>query len=366
MVSTDWLYKRAYEAWNHRLRSLAGGRWASSCKPTSIILLLTERCNAKCLHCDIWKNRGKEDTPTLEQWQQVMRDFRDWLGPVQVTISGGEALIKPFTIDLVSYASSIGLFLEILTHGYWKDQSKIEQLALAKPWKVTMSLDGVGDTHTKVRGKDNFWELSWTTIETLKRMRREHDLHHLIRLKNVIMEHNLDDTIEVAKLANEPGMEVFYQAIEQNYNTPDDTEWYLHSENWPKDTGKAIRNVQQLIELKKQGYNIANSFAQLEAMLPYFQNPGASRVSIMGHTAHESRRSCTALNNLQFQSNGDVTVCTGVPTVGNIKERPIQQIWEGRPRFWESGCCLGARCTEDELRNMVPTESLVALSSERE
>jgi MoaA/NifB/PqqE/SkfB family radical SAM enzyme len=362
---TNWLYKRVYDSVNYRLRNLAGGRWAAHCNPTSIVILLTELCNARCVHCDIWKNRGKEDSPTETQWKQVVTDLRRWLGPVQVVISGGEALLKPYAIDLVAHASAIGLFLEILTHGYWEDQTKIEKLALAKPWKVTISVDGVGDVHSQVRGRDKFWDRTSRTIETLKRMRREHHLPLIIRLKNVIMSHNLSETIEVARLANHDGMEVFYQPIEQNYNTPDDAQWFLHSENWPKDTARAIANVQELIRLKRQGYHIANNFAQLAAMLPYFENPDAHRIATMTHSAHEARRSCAALTNLQLQANGDVTVCTGAPAVGNVKTQPIREIWKNRPRLWEHGCCLERRCSPAELRDLHPAASLVALSGQK-
>jgi hypothetical protein len=177
------------------------------------------------------------------------------------------------------------------------------------------------------------------------------------------MSHNLHDTVEVAKFANQEGMEVFYQAIEQNYNTPDDKDWYLHSENWPKDTDKAIANVEELIRLKQQGYRIANSLAQLAAMIPYFRDPDANRVAIMSHTAHEARRSCTAMTNLQIQANGDVIVCTGVPPVGNIKETGVRQIWEQRPRLWQGGCCLEKRCSAGELAHTVPAASLNAAAS---
>jgi MoaA/NifB/PqqE/SkfB family radical SAM enzyme len=355
-------YAKIYEGVNYRLRSLAGGRLAARCRPASIVFLLTERCNARCLHCDIWKNRGQEDSPSPEQWKQVLIDLRHWLGPVQVVFSGGEALLKPFAIDLVAHAGALGLYLEILTHGYWEDQGRIEALARAKPWKVTISLDGVGETHSKIRGREKFWDRTSRSIETLKRMRSEAGLRHIIRLKNVIMEHNLDETLKVARFGNQEGMEVFFQPIEQNYNTAEDSQWYLESENWPKDTARAIANVRQLMQMKKQGYRIANSYAQLEAMIPYFENPAAHRVAVMSHNAHEARRSCTALTNLQLQANGDVTVCTGAPVVGNVKLAPIRRIWEDRPRLWESGCCLERRCAGREMERLVPAESLAALS----
>lgn len=230
-----WAQWRLHEGLNYRLRTLAGGRFASRCRPVSTIVLLTENCNARCLHCDIWKNKFKENL-TLEDWKTVFTDLRKWLGPVHVCISGGEALMKPFAVDLVRHASGLGLFLEILTHGYWEDQGKIQRLALANPWKITISMDGLGDTHTKVRGQPNFWERTSRSFETFKSMRLQHGLRYTIRLKNVIMSHNLADTVKLAEFAQQDGVEVFFQPIEQNYNTPDDTEWWLHSDNWPAET----------------------------------------------------------------------------------------------------------------------------------
>jgi MoaA/NifB/PqqE/SkfB family radical SAM enzyme len=355
-----WAQRRLYEGLNYRLRTFAGGRFADRCRPVSIVLLLTENCNARCVHCDLWKNRYKEDV-TKDQWARVLTDLRQWLGRVHVVISGGEALIKPYTIDLVRHASDLGLFLEILTHGYWEDQAKIERLALARPWKITMSMDGYGDVHTMVRGRPNFWERSIRSFETLKRLRQEHGLGYTLRLKNVIMSHNLTDTVKLARFAEQDGVEIFYQAIEQNYNTPDDAEWFLHSENWPQDTAQTIATIRELIAMKQSGRShIANSLEQLEAMIPYFENPAASRVAIQTHSAHERKRSCNALITLQVQSSGDVTVCTGAPPVGNIRETSIRDIWETRPHLWEQGCCLERRCSEEELLRIEPAASLTA------
>jgi MoaA/NifB/PqqE/SkfB family radical SAM enzyme len=81
----------------------------------------------------------------------------------------------------------------------------------------------------------------------------------------------------------------------------------------------------------------------------------------MTHSAHEVRRSCAALTNLQFQANGNVTVCTGAPSIGNVKEQPIREIWKARPHLWEQGCCLERRCSSAELQNLQAAASLVVL-----
>ena len=351
MHRVRWGYKRVYEAFNYRLRTFAGGRWASRCRPTAIALLLTERCNARCVHCDIWRNRGREDSPTGDEWRAVLKQLRAWLGPVQVVLTGGEALLKPFTPELIAYASSIGLFVELLTHGYWVDQSRVEAAAAAGPWRVTISLDGIGETHSRIRGRDGFFERTTTTIRTLQRVRKERRLGFAILLKTVVMAHNLADVGRVARYAKEEGVEVFYQAIEQNYNQAEDPLWFERSENWPKDPEAAARAVRELIALKREGFPISNSYAQLEVMIPYFRDPGSLWTAVNAHAAHEERLLCSALTTLQLQANGDVTLCPYQGPVGNVRITPIREIWEHRPSWWDSGCCLERRSAESGVRH---------------
>ncbi len=333
-------YKRVYEGFNYRLRTFASERFADHCRPASITLLLTERCNARCVHCDIWKNRGREHTPTVEEWTTVISDLRRWLGRVQLTFTGGEALMQPFAIDLIKHAVETGLVVEVLTNGYWNNQEKIERLAAANPWRITVSLDGIGPTHSVIRGRDNFFERTEASLQTLERVRREKNLKFKIRLKTVVMRQNLSEVHEVAHYAaSRPGFEVFYQPIEQNYNTEDDPHWFQTSSNWPSDPALALSVVEHLIELKGEGLPIANSYAQLNAMTPYFLDPAAHGLSTQNHSAHEARSLCSALTMLEIRSSGDVFTCARMKPVGNIKDKPVRQIWEARPQWWRGGCC---------------------------
>src|SRR5207248_815876 len=221
----------------------------------------------------------KDDAPAVEQYKATLDEMRSWLGPVPVFFSGGEALLRPYVPEVLGHAASIGLFAEILTHGYWDDQTRIEKVAQANPSRVTVSLDGIGEAHTLIRGKDKFWEKTTRTLDTLKRMRTEGRFQYAIRLKTVVMQQNLHDVANVARYAAEHGYEVFYQAVEQNYNTPEDPRWFETSANWPQDPSRAVEAVRGLIALKNAGLPIRNSFHQLDTMIPYFRNPDSMRVS---------------------------------------------------------------------------------------
>lgn len=333
------IYRRVYQATNYRLRSFAGGRFRSACRPVSIALLLTERCNARCVHCNIWQNKGKEDSPGLEHWKTCLSDLARWLGPVTVTLTGGEALMQPFTPALVKHGVSRGLAIELLTHGYWSDPARLEQAALADPWRITMSLDGIGETHSVVRGRPHFWEKSLASLRMLHKLRAERGLHYIIRLKTVLMDQNMRSAAEVARFAADNDMEVFYQPIDKNYNSGEDAKWFETASTWPKDPEIAAATVNELIRLKRQGYPIANSFAQLEAMIPYFHDPMSLQAAVKGQAAHESAPNCSALTTLQIQANGDVGACHSQAPFGNIRNGSIPQIWADRPRYWEQGCC---------------------------
>ena len=86
----------------------------------------------------------------------------------------------------------------------------------------------------------------------------------------------------------------------------------------------------------------------LEAMIPYFRNPDAMRVSMQAHIAHERKVFCAALTNMQLQANGDMTICESKKPIGNIRKTPVRELWESRPHLWAEDCCMATRCTPAE------------------
>ena len=65
---------------SYRLRAIRNGRYALYCRPSSIILMLSDLCNARCTHCDIWKNKDGEQAPSLDEWKRVLTDLVSGLG----------------------------------------------------------------------------------------------------------------------------------------------------------------------------------------------------------------------------------------------------------------------------------------------
>lgn len=327
------------------------GRWAHHVRPSSVALLLTMHCNARCVHCDIWESSALDDSLSREQWLQLLTDLASWLGPVHVMLTGGEALLKPFIPELIAHGSSLGLQIELLTNGYRCESELLERIALARPWRVTLSVDGVGSAHDRIRGREDFWQRTGSSIDTLVRLRRERRLKFAILLKCVVMHHNLADIGNVARYARENGVEVHYQPIERNYGAPDDLLWFEHSPNWPDDVDRAVAAVEELISLKRDGYPIANSIEQLEVMIPYFRDPASLQRQVRAHIAHEKRPLCAAVSMLEIKPNGDIVICNKCAPIGNVTKGAISDLWKERPRWWQGASCPSSASCASSQKN---------------
>ena len=127
------VYLRVRKGLNYRLWTFARrpvGRLRPT-EPVSRSFPDPSGANARCVHCDIWKNRGKEYCPIARAVERHSRrpPALARAGPRGVHRRRGAAV--PFAPELLAYGSSRGLRIEHLTHGYWRDQSRIESMARA-------------------------------------------------------------------------------------------------------------------------------------------------------------------------------------------------------------------------------------------
>ena len=86
-------------------------------KPNVICLIITEKCNYKCLHCDIWKTKKTKKELTFNQWKDVITKLHDWLGPFNVSVSGGEPLLKNYTLPIIKLLKRKNCYVKLNTNG---------------------------------------------------------------------------------------------------------------------------------------------------------------------------------------------------------------------------------------------------------
>ncbi len=106
----------------------------------SCLIELTRNCNYACAHCfndqPLQDNSREMDTSTVEDTLNQLAA----LGSLFLVFSGGEPLLRPDFLRLVSYARRLGFFLEIFTNGSLIDEEMAKRLAAQGVGGVNISL----------------------------------------------------------------------------------------------------------------------------------------------------------------------------------------------------------------------------------
>jgi radical SAM protein with 4Fe4S-binding SPASM domain len=141
-----------------------------------LTFFVTARCNAVCKHCFYWDslNKGQRDL-TLEEVDKIAASMERALW---VAFTGGEPFLRK---DLPEFAKILHdrlrpLTLSINTNGIRTDEivASAERLVNACPDTfvgILCSLDGLADTHDRIRGVPRNFERTVATFRELKKLR---------------------------------------------------------------------------------------------------------------------------------------------------------------------------------------------------
>ena len=144
--------------------------------PTSIQLPITNRCNSRCEMCDVWQMDTSGEMDSIE-FQKILSDPL-FSQVTSVGINGGEPTLVN---NIDEYARALCRLpnlrsLSIISHGFNTDRAlrsiaqirKICEQAEVK-FHVSISLDGVGEVHDKVRNVPDVFKKTMATILSIKR-----------------------------------------------------------------------------------------------------------------------------------------------------------------------------------------------------
>jgi len=126
---------------------------------------VTYRCNCRCRMCQRWRNL-QDGELTLKEYQNLAKTFRS-LGVHQVSIAGGEPLLRKDIFAIIDCFIKCGMSVNLCTNGILVDQYA-GRLRKAGKICVTVSLDGVtAQCHENIRGAPNTYAQIEKGIRTL-------------------------------------------------------------------------------------------------------------------------------------------------------------------------------------------------------
>lgn len=166
--------------------------------PDIVYMDLTAHCNLRCKHCGVAAGDPLSNELTTGEWFQILDQLAGG-GVRSVAISGGEPLLHPDVVDLMSHARDLGLMVELSTNGTLITPDLANDL-LPVVDHVQVSMDGAdAAVHDAFRGRKGAFVAAVRGISYL----RQAGVPFMIGC--VVHQDNLDDVAAVAGLAYELG-----------------------------------------------------------------------------------------------------------------------------------------------------------------
>jgi MoaA/NifB/PqqE/SkfB family radical SAM enzyme len=279
-----------------------------------LIAHVTNHCNFRCQHCFIDFSPKKD--LKLAQFEKIGRDVGRlfWLD-----IGGGEPFLRKDLAEIVgSFRAQI---VQIPSNGSLPDSMEVQLKRMRKltdaEITVSLSLDGLKDTHERIRGAKGNWDQVWSTFERLRALGG-----FSVKINTVITNENKNELLDLMR--------------EVRHREPD-----FHSiillRGDPMDPQTKLPSTDELRRLGPEIFSILETY-------DYGQNALAAGIlrnyhkflwNVSLRTTDEQRQVIPCLAgraHMVMMGNGDVSSCEMLDPVGNIQTQTWAEITKS-PRF---------------------------------
>ena len=210
----------------------------------SVVIAITDKCNLKCQMCNIWKN----DNPN----ELSMDNFEQLTDLKYINLSGGEPFLRSDLYEIIKLLKKNNPNSNIIISSNGLMTNKIVSLMkklmfIDKGIGIRISIDGIGQTHDKIRGVEGTYENAVQTIKELK----ENNIENL-GIGFTINNDNKDEIIKVYELSKKLKIEFSMSSIQNSdiyFNKKDNN--LLFDENLEKQINYIINDQIKSWNLKK-------------------------------------------------------------------------------------------------------------------
>jgi len=318
-------------------------------RPIAFYGLVNERCNFKCQSCSSWRLEHYAEEMSIAEWQAALLSIKDFVGNFSISFSGGEPLLKPGMIDLLSWCGHNDIRAGITTNGSALTRANAEKIVAAHPFNVNLSLDAPNaELHDRLRGFAGSYQKVTDGIGYLLEERKRQNGSFPIVIKPTVNVKNFRLIPELVEWAAAFGdLCVSPQPMGGWTQEATDLLWIKGQEI---DELEVV--IEKLVQMRREGAPILAPEANLRRMADHFR----------GKKAPRSAMPClVGLRNFNIRTNGDVGVCyDGFPSIGNLRTQSAREIWHSKKarqvRKATVACeklCLTTCQSQKSLRNKV-------------
>lgn len=171
----------------------------------------TLRCNAYCAFCGSRCGDTESEELTTEEILSAFRDVAQKLDPrqIMINVTGGEPLLRKDLCHVMSQCTELGFSWGMVTNGLLLTGETVERLRAAGMKTVSVSLDGLEQTHNALRGvKDGFRR----TLEGIRRLKAGNFLEQIM-VTTVVTRKNIGELEQLHGLLQELGIDCWRVAM---------------------------------------------------------------------------------------------------------------------------------------------------------
>ena len=283
---------------------------------------LTLRCDLGCGHCGSRAGKARSDELTTAEALDAARQMAA-LGVKEATLIGGEAYLREDWDQIARELVAHGVTVSMTTGGRGFTPERARRAKAAGVSSVSISLDGLEATHDLQRGVKGSFRAALESFDNL----RAAGLHVSINTQiNRLSYPELDPLLDLIAARGAFAWQV--QLTVPMGRAADRPEWLIQP--W-----EMLEVVPKVAELKRRGLGLGVRLW-----------PG-NNVGYFGPHEEELRREqaargyaagCTAGRlTLGLEADGALKGCpslpTGAYTGGNLRERPLAELWEEAPEL---------------------------------
>jgi len=286
-----------------------------------VILMPHSACNCRCVMCDIWKGNHHLKQLGEADVEGLMGTLRK-LGTRQVLMSGGEALLNPNFFRLCAILKKEDIRITLLSTGL--SLARHVDNLLANVDDIIVSLDGDQALHDSIRNIPGAFNKLKEGVELLHA--KKPDLR--ITCRTVIHRLNFRQWPAIIRAAADMGLQQISflpaDVTSEAFNRSDPWDEPRQHEILPskEELPELLEMIQKIITGCKPLFDsrfIAESPAKLMKIGEYY-------TASYGLNPYPYKKCNAPWVSTVVEADGTVRPCFFLPSLGNIRERPLEEI----------------------------------------
>ncbi|WP_158080469.1 PqqD family peptide modification chaperone [Alkalithermobacter paradoxus] len=166
--------------------------------PISLSLELTNSCQLRCVHCFNSSGIMRDNELTVNEFINIAQQFSE-LGTQTIFLTGGEPFIKKDVNKLIDFVAKEFSTVNIASNAYTLEEETIELISKHKNISIQVSIDGIENTHDKIRGVLGAYN------KTIKNIKKLCEFKIPVAISFTMNDKNVNELEGVIKKAKEIG-----------------------------------------------------------------------------------------------------------------------------------------------------------------